>query len=312
MRDGFRHLGCFVLVGLLAACGAETKQPSDGSTGGTGGENGPMTGGMGDMPTAGNPDNPGPTTPTGPCTNDCLPGTPARCNNTGIETCVDANFDGCYEWSQPVPCADGLSCSNGACSAECQDECEEGLRDCGMVGVRVCAKDHDGDPCTDWGPEEACPDGEFCSGGRCSTECQDECDVLGQPQCDPSDATKFRLCGQLDSDPCLELGDPIACGEGETCSNNRCAAAGSCTDECTEGQVTCNAERTAIQTCAPRDVDMCLTYSNVTPCGDAETCCSGACVDAGQACNECEPNERRCEADGYQVCEEDENGNRVE
>ncbi|MEE2788454.1 MAG: hypothetical protein VX589_14010 [Myxococcota bacterium] len=240
--------------------------------------------------------------------NECSPGEPPRCNNNGVENCY-FNPNGCWQWSEPVPCAEGLSCSNGQCSAECADECREGQRRCSGQGVQICAKDHDADPCTDWGMVQACDDGESCSSGECSAMCRDECGPFDTIECDPEDATKFRRCGRIDLDPCLEWDVAQTCPTGQTCQNNRCEDADACVDSCAEGVTSCNAERNKVLTCVRRDADMCLAPGNPIDCAVGEICCAGACVAGAETCEECQVDARKCDMNGFRVCQQDNEGN---
>jgi hypothetical protein len=50
--------------------------------------------------------------------------------------------------------------------------------------------------------------------------CEDECPNTGDTQCSGTDAE--QVCGESDTDPCLEWGAPVACEGGETCVGNAC------------------------------------------------------------------------------------------
>lgn len=51
------------------------------------------------------------------CTNECEQILDTRCyaNNTGYSICTDVDMDGCLEWKEEFVCAEGLTCSDGAC-----------------------------------------------------------------------------------------------------------------------------------------------------------------------------------------------------
>ena len=162
----------------LAACGDSTSP--GGGAGGAGG-----VGGVGGAGGVGGSGGTGGAGGSMTCESTCSPGL-IRCAGDAIETCADLDRNGCYEWTEPVACAPGFTCSNGICSdpAACQDECSDGATQCGMFGVQICARDFDGDPCTDWGPEEPGEEGESCSNGTCSAgPCQNECGE-GAARCD--------------------------------------------------------------------------------------------------------------------------------
>lgn len=50
--------------------------------------------------------------------------------------------------------------------------------------------------------------------------CQNECSQQGIQEC--VNTTQYRICGNYDSDPCLEWSSPINCSAGQTCQNGNC------------------------------------------------------------------------------------------
>jgi hypothetical protein len=122
---------------------------------------------------------------SGGCRDDCSPEGETVCDGEGYRECGRHDGDPCLEWSELVPCDSGQSCSNGACTGECADECDDGDRTCDGGGYRTCGE-FDSDSCRDWSPVEPCGEGESCDGGECrSTQCTEEHEdcVCGDDEC---------------------------------------------------------------------------------------------------------------------------------
>jgi hypothetical protein len=152
---------------------------------------------------------------------------------------------------------------------QCGDWCEEGATACSEDGVMTCERGSDS--CLQWSAPVACS-GEtpYCSLGECSASCVDEC-AAGESECvGPS---KVRLCGQADSDECLDWQMPQDCMGEDECS------AGVCTDqpvdECTEGEVKCIGN--GVATCGDLDQNGIFEWGPPTPCTAGSTCSSGEC-----------------------------------
>ena len=260
-----KRLFCFALVALglgaiVTSCSAEDDDSSTGFSGG-GGTGGEPIGGGGSGGGGG----------TTGCTDACSEGA-VKCTASGTGT-IPCHFDGsCWVWGMPQDCPAGLTCSNGVCSEECQDECNEGSRKCEGNGYQVC-QNHDADPCLDWGPATACPSGQTCSNGYCSENCSNEC-TDGAKRCAGKGT---QTCGDYDADPCLEWGSIVPCGAGETCSNGVCGT--TCEEECaTDGDTQCTGGGTAFETCGQYDSDPCLEWGSATSCPQNQTCVEGECV----------------------------------
>ncbi len=238
----------------------------------------------------------------GNCTDECGAGE-VRCSGDAIESCADGDGDGCVEWSEPVPCEAGLSCSDGLCSNpdECTDECGEGDLRCGAEGVQECRADADGDPCLDWAPEQPCGEGESCSNGVCQAGgCTDECGE-GTSRCAPGGDGR-QDCGEFDGDDCFEWSQVRSCGEGQSCSNGECTAIDMCSNECAEGTSECTDGNLARVECGDFDADDCLELGAPMRCGDGELCSGGDCVLEGMCDDECAEGARRCAGAGFQAC----------
>jgi len=121
----------------------------------------------------------------GGCQDECQPEGLRECEGTGYRECGRQDGGSCLAWGDVVPCGAGQSCSSGACSSACVDECDEDQRKCDGDGFRTCGQ-FDGDDCREWSPIQSCGAGASCSGGRCqSTQCLEEGEdcVCGEDQC---------------------------------------------------------------------------------------------------------------------------------
>ena len=229
------------------------------------------------------------------CQNECSVHGATRCSANSIQTCADANLDGCLEWGSAVPCGDEQSCSNGFCAQGCTDEC--GVLNstiCEGNGIKTCG-DYDSDNCLEWGTVAACESGQTCSNGYCAVECTEECTVVGSSRCLEN---SVQLCGEVDSDACLEWGTPVGCQLGEVCSNGHCAL--DCTDECTVlGARTCDGD--TVKECEDANSDGCLEWSSPASCGQGQTCSNGSC--SSECSNECSvSNSTICQGNGVRTC----------
>jgi hypothetical protein len=141
------------------------------------------------------------------CTNECTANAKECVTADSFRTCGDFDADSCLEWSATTPCPTGQTCSNGVCSATCQDECTtSGAKECTAsgTGYRTCGN-HDGDTCLEWSLETTCPTGQTCTNGTCATVC--DCDFYrdicepGAPNsavacsCDPDCSGGKQPCG---------------------------------------------------------------------------------------------------------------------
>ena len=229
------------------------------------------------------------------CDHDCAPGE-AYCLGDAIVTCGQSDADPCLDWGTPAVCPTGETCSLGACSASCQDECVEGAPPvCGLGGWRACGQ-LDSDPCLDLGPPTPCPTGQACVDGVCV--CMDECGPAGLTACT---GTAVRTCADLDGDGCLEWTAPTACPADAPCSGGVCTEP--CEDGCPEaGATTCEAG--GLRTCADLDVDGCVEWGPPEACPAGQTCDGGACVALPCPDADCEALwEQTCSGSGgFKVC----------
>ena len=98
----------------------------------------------------------------------------------------------------------------------CDDVCTPGDRRCSGNDVQLC--DIGATGCSAWQNEEICGPGEVCESGACRIACVNECDAEGVGQC--TGGRRYRVCGQIDDDPCLEWGPTERCSSGESCTGD--------------------------------------------------------------------------------------------
>jgi hypothetical protein len=173
----------------------------------------------------------------------------------------------------------------------CGAWCTLGAQTCQGDAMVTCEQ-LDDDGCYEWSMATACPeDAPYCSLGSCSATCTDEC-ASGETRCDGPGG--LRVCGQGDSDGCLDWLPAVACGEGETCANGACTT--SCQDECAAGATACQGDGT--MTCGDLDGDGCREWGPAVPCGSGQTCSAGVCSSA--CTDECTAD--RCDGNVSHTC----------
>lgn len=209
------------------------------------------------------------------CEDEC--GAPGLlgCDGDGVRACALAG-SGCLRWGTTSACPHGSTCSAGACSTSCVDECPaEGAQACDGGGRVVCGQ-RDADPCLEWSLPEPCASGTTCSDGACAASCADECTASGARACDPS-GRAVRECGQHDADPCLEWQTVAQCSASESCSAGECRA--TCVAECVAGERRCRPGSTLkVELCGQFDADPCPEWGPADDCGGGQVCQGGQCV----------------------------------
>ena len=148
----------------------------------------------------------------------------AACANDGQIAC-EMQSNGCVGWSTPVACpAETPYCSNGACAAQCTDECTIGATTCdSSAAVRTCGQ-FDSDSCLDWSTPVPCTNGQTCSNGTCATTAS---------------------CA-VDNDSC---DDGNACTTGDACGGGTCAGTPKCTAAPANADPTCASDGTCDFAC---------------------------------------------------------------
>lgn len=240
-----------------------------------------------------------------PCDNTCsVAGIEQMCTAEGISTCTEF-ADGCLHFGKPRACAENQSCqTNAAGEAVCVDDCllpcSLGTTSCEGDRVVTCVEGPSG--CPELNSGVACAQNERCDGGQCiddSIPCENECPSAGAVVCDANDT--LRDCGEFDSDECLDLGPPTACGTNETCVDGSCQS--DCSDECTtSGARRCDPGGAAgFQQC--ENVGGCLVWSDTINCMTDQRCDMGNCVDEMDPCtDECMAAGVTCMGDATVEC----------
>jgi hypothetical protein len=174
-------------------------------------------------------------------------------------------------------CGDGLTCVSNTCRRSCVSD-----NDCTALG-QLC--DFSSGSCARCLTDSHCPAAYNCSTGRCQL---DACEQ-GSGYCD---GNALYVCS--------------ASGNGyqyQYCSYNQTCVAGeqaSCQNHiCTPGAVECNAEGTALITCAADG----LSVETSTACTNDDVCYQGACQPL-----DCVPNEYFCEDNVLRYCYSDGSG----
>ncbi len=137
----------------------------------------------------------------------------------------------------------------------CGTTCTIGEAECLGDQPRTCIDDGAG--CGAWGPQGRCPtDAPFCSSGVCEAKCSDECLTVGDRRCH---GAGFQICGNQDSDPCLEWSTVVSCGSDEVCR----ATDAECVESC--GGAAC--------ACATGETTPCAAVGECT--GGVRQCVAG-------------------------------------
>jgi hypothetical protein len=210
------------------------------------------------------------------CVNECVSGE-TRCAGPGaVVQCGQVDSDACTDWTDELLCATGETCSNGACTKVCQDECEPGQTRCTGTGTATCG-DLNFDGCLEWSPEIACPGGQSCSNGSCSAVCTDECSAATCAGLD------YTTCGQFDFDSCRDRSPGVSCVPTDPCRVGACSAAG-----CSSTAKICNAPPAPI---CVNDQTL-RSFGNGSCSSDTGSCsylptdvrCASGCVDGACRC----------------------------
>ncbi len=106
----------------------------------------------------------------------------------------------------------------------------------------------------------------ICPGGG---SCTDEC-ATGSRIC--SSSASYKVCGNFDSDSCLEYGTATACPSGQTCSNGLCSSGGSCLStgsSCAANSQCCSQSCQLVQACESKS---CKGIASQTSCVSKKGC----------------------------------------
>ncbi len=165
---------------------------------------------------------------TSVCRDECQFGA-VRCQDSGLSSCADRNFDGCSEWGPKEACAAGESCEAGVCRpvGECTDQCTANA--CIETSLTQCGN-YDLDPCREPSPGVSCMPADTCMEGSCAPEgcvvTARVCAAPPAPSCiDASTLRSFSSSGTCNTGDCEYASTDTVCPEG--CENGQCAG-GAC------------------------------------------------------------------------------------
>ncbi len=169
------------------------------------------------------------------CVNRCPGAGATECTADGqIKYCGNYDLDPCLEWTVKS-CFGGRVCSGGQCIlSECTEN-DQGFKiyvasttkTSSLQRTDLCLNNNEVYEyyCKE-GKIEAervtCSNGcrQMSSGGACITSCTNECSSLNRRECTPDG--KVAICGQHDSDNCLELDTGTSCPQGTFCQQGQC------------------------------------------------------------------------------------------
>lgn len=219
-------------------------------------------------------ENIGVETPIISCTHDCTLGD-NQCSKKGVITCGNFDTDACYEWGEEELCPEKTSCKEGVCEEVCSNTCSSGEKRCHENGIQICGN-YDNSECLDWGDVNECDKNHVCQNGTCIRKqpvCKSECNQ-GSRRCTENG---YQICGNYDSDNCLEWGQTNFCPNNSTCNSGVCKnIKPSCKNECNitaERRCTVN----GYQICGNFDADSCLEWGESNSCPFNTNCKKGIC-----------------------------------
>ena len=214
------------------------------------------------------------------CTSNCYRENDKKCLGDMVQICIKEG--NCLKWKNQNSCSGGNICDNGECVSSCSDQCSENEKRCIGDIVEICKNNFDTDSCLEWGKLEGCDKrGESCGNGECSPSCIDECDELGDIECD---GNLVKICQKSQTTECYELVTSRECTNGKICSRGTCMSS-TCVSTCnTYGDLSCEGINVAICT---NDTDGCLSTTVVESCSSDDYCAAGRCIEknAGKVCN---------------------------
>jgi hypothetical protein len=141
----------------------------------------------------------------------------STCDGNIPVECVVAS-SGCTVTQNAAACSAGEACDHGTCQTTCSDACASGASQCSGADIQVCG--HFGTaPCNTWSTAAACPTGQTCSNGVCSSpSCTDACEP-GATECMDG---MLVACTGTTAGGCHTWGTPSACQYGQTCKAGGC------------------------------------------------------------------------------------------
>ena len=130
----------------------------------------------------------------------------------------------------------------------------------------------------------SCSSNEYCSGGKCiskGTSCQNQCSTQGARQCN---GNGWQICGDFDSDSCLEWSSVTACSSTHQCVMGQCKPkTGTCQNKCTNGMLSCGLLDVVME-CKDSNGDGCTEWTTKMQCPSSTQCANGKCVSKSSKC----------------------------
>jgi len=204
----------------------------------------------------------------------CLNGACVTCTPNQTQGCKVCNSAGSAWVDNSSKCSSGQVCRSGSCVSSCTP------KTCSTLGNYICGSWSNG--CNGTINCGTCSANKTCSVGKCVSNCNNECSVSGAKQC--SGSTGYKICGNYDTDTCLEWSTATNCGKGKICQNGSCRDTCTCQNDCTSsGLEQCSGN--GYKTCGNYDSDSCLEWSEVTTCLENQTCSNGACLNVNASTN---------------------------
>ena len=204
----------------------------------------------------------------GTCSDACLISGAKECSGNGYRTCGDYNLDSCLEWSSVTSCNLNQICSNGNCICNPDWQCTSWTLCNNNQQTRTCSDLNNcgtisGKPLE----TQSCTSFQASSYGSCSDECAQnsrECSGNG-----------YRICGNYDSDSCLEWGSVSPCIQNQICAGGLCSVVG--------GDVISNkcADGTNYSQCSTTRPKFCNTGTLINKCSDCGCPNNGQCQPDG-------------------------------
>lgn len=153
------------------------------------------------------------------------------CNSEGERKCFGSSYqqctatNGCLAWSNPLICAQGYTCTgSGACTLN--QICTPGTPKAGTQCF-ICNADGTGYPTN----HTVCASGKCNSNtgmceaqGNTTSTCTNACSTAGVSECS---GNGNRICGNYDSDSCLEWSNVNSCNSGQSCVSGTCVGSNS-------------------------------------------------------------------------------------
>jgi hypothetical protein len=86
------------------------------------------------------------------------------------------------------------------------------------------------------------------------------------------------MCGQYDSDTCLDWSSLYSCAAGKKCNNGQCVSPAACTNDCSYTRQRICYGSSGYRMCGQYDSDTCLDWSGVYSCSSNYYCSNGECI----------------------------------